>query len=161
MLLRYVLFIVISGMGLGCSVNHVAYTNAKAANLADNEVAFLKDFEHKGSIFNGRDFYLRYFDGAAPNLAGFNPFKGYKVLPGIHRLGVLTNWGSLCIPTYTGAACTNYCYGGLVLEAKPGRKYSYDIEKVDEVVNLLVSDEGGRLLQKASVRNILGFYLTP
>ncbi len=161
MLLRYVLFIVISGMGLGCSVNHVAYTNAKAANLTDNEVAFLKVYESKGFIFNARNFYLRYFDGEAPNFVGYNAFKGHKVLPGRHRLGVLTDWGRPCIPSPGGNACTNYCYGGLVLEAKPGRKYSYDIEQVNEVVNVLVSDEGGTVVAKSLCEKYSGLLPDP
>lgn len=67
MLLRYVLFIVISGIGLGCSVNNTGYTNVKAANLTDNEVAFLKVYESKGFIFNSRHFQFWYFNGVAPN----------------------------------------------------------------------------------------------
>jgi hypothetical protein len=139
----------------------VVYTNVKAANLTDNEVAFLKVYESKGFIFNARNFQLRYFDGVAPNFVGYNVLKGYKVLPGIHRLGILTDWGNLCIPSPGGNACTNYCYGGLVLEAKPGRKYSYDIEKVNEVVNVLVSDETGTVVAKSLCEIYSGFLPDP
>lgn len=48
-----------------------------------------------------------------------------------------------------------------MLEAKPGRKYSYDIEKVNEEVNVLVSDETGMVVAKSLCEKYSGFLPDP
>jgi hypothetical protein len=122
MLALYVLLIGLSIIFSGCAMNKPYGT---AANLPDSEVAILKEVSSKGIIFNERHFFLNYIDSvsiyAEKSDPGFS-FKGKKILPGSHAIGVTVLWGDFCVPTIP-SACFNACYSGLVLQAEAGRTY--------------------------------------
>jgi hypothetical protein len=84
---------------------------------------------------------LRYLDG--PDMANKydDSWGAYKILPGRHTLGIDVNWGDFCPPGIFGSACFHWCYSGVVLDAKAGRTYVYDIEKNKDQVYLVMLDE--------------------
>ena len=132
-----------------CSACAGNQTHNEADTLPDSKVAIIEVFPHKGEIFNERHFSLRYFDGTE-GMKLYSDLGHGRIMPGRHTLGVVVNWGDFCLPgSLFGNLCFNYCYSGIVLKAEAGRKYSYDLEKTKDEVNVVVSDETGVVATKA------------
>ena len=140
-MMRIIKIAVISSMMLlGCAEQQMYEGKA----LPESETALLGAFSGHSLIIFERHLSLLYLDGK-DNLP---PFGDKRVMPGKHRLGIFVNWGNFCPPGPAGSACFNNCYSGLVLNAKAGRKYSYDMEKQQDILHVVVSDDTGDVVAK-------------
>lgn len=132
-----------------CSACAGNQTHNAVDTLPDSKVANIEVFSGKGVTFNERHFALRYFDGTEVKWWSIPNSTHGRIMPGRHTLGVKVKWGDFCLGFLFGSVCTNWCYSGLVLEAEAGRKYSYDIEKNKDEVNVVVSDDTGAVAAQA------------
>ena len=82
---------------LACAGNQ---THNEADTLPDSEVAIIKDFSHKGFIFNERRFFLRYFDGTEVKGWSISNLTHGRVMPGRHTLGVWVKKGGGLLPPH-------------------------------------------------------------
>jgi hypothetical protein len=144
-----------------CGINQTLPTNHEATTLPDTNIALIKTYNHQGFILGQREFLLTYFDGVESE-NGFmrlgDRLHEEKILPGIHRLGMVVNYGDFCPPPYLGSTtCFNFCYSGVVLKAEAGRKYGFDIEKKEDTVNLLVLDDTNTVVSKDACKQLPTF----
>jgi hypothetical protein len=143
MLTRFALLIGLSVIFTGCVTNK---QYGLAENLPDSEVVIFEKLQYgrfNDSRFNS-DYIVRadYIDG--------NAFSATTLrrLPGIHTLGIQVDWG-FCFGIFP-SGCFNRCYSGITLKAEAGRKYSYDIERINEQVYMTLLDNTGKVVTKGN-----------
>ena len=150
MLSRNLVLIGLSVILSGCAAN-LPYS--AAANLPDTEVAIVKWFDSGGFIIYERHLELLYLDGVSKFTERSDPgFKGKKLFPGNHTLGIYVYWGNICLPLISGV-CFNSCHSDVVLDAEAGRTYGYDIEKTNDDVFVKVTDDTGKVASKGLCKN--------
>ena len=120
-----------------------------ALKLPHEQTAFVESIQvNRPGLFSSKGFYVTWIDGAdlSHQKEKSQVFGGFRLLPGKHTIGVIAEYGDLCIPSPLGGACFNYCFSGIALTLEAGRRYSYNINSTQIEVFVNVIDDTGKVV---------------